>query len=385
MIKQSIKSLKLCRRPHAFSRLAGDEFALVFRDITDTQIVDMANEIIRASNAPVHLSNGPQNLKFSFGIASTDMLTNSFDSLLSKADSAMYGAKKDGKHSFKIIDRHVQKDILLNKNIAEELTQALIKKEFHLVFLPIFNSFTLDVIGCEVLLRCTNPKLTCIGTGKLISVAEQYELIDKIDIWVIEQAFQEISSFRQIDAMKQLRYSINISANHLLNRRLVNTVERLIKKYSINTRYIEFEITEMSLVKADFDAIATLNRLKSTGVSLSLDDFGTGYTCFSQLLHYPVDRLKIDRTFTNKITKDQNSDVVMINATLSIANAYKLDTTAEGVEHEYQLDYLREQQCDKVQGYYLSKPLMRNDFITFCAANRSLNTKQHEPISIDCG
>lgn len=369
MIRQVVSESKLAYRPHAFARLSGDEFALAFRDSDETEVVLLADKIMLASQKPVELSSGSLNLNFSLGIASSDSNTKSFDSLLSHADSAMYHAKRSGKGQYKLFDEAVEQDILFRKKIAEKLASAINHGEFHLVYMPILHTQSLEVVGCEVLLRCHAESLKGIGPNVFIPIAEQYDLIDKIDQWVLENSFKTVNKFKHLDKRHEIAFSVNISANQLHNKKFIQTVKALVKKYDIDTRLIEFEITETSLVETDEEAIQTLRDLKELGLSLSLDDFGTGYTAFNQLLNYPVDCLKIDKSFTDQVTDDQSSDVVMVNAILSIADSYKLKTTAEGIEHKHQLEYMRNHCCDRVQGYYFSKPIDFNDLLQFIADN----------------
>ncbi len=356
---------------YTFGRLSGDEFALILQDLDREDIEIFANDILLSSETPLDLSSGTFKLNFSLGIASSDDQTSSFDGLLSKADSAMYHAKNRGKGQFKIFDHGVAEDIVFRKKIAEKLAIALKRRQFYLVFMPIFHTQSQQIVGCEVLLRCGSKDLKGIGPDKFIPIAEKFNLIEKIDFWVLETTFKKITTFRNLLPYSKLSFSINISASQLHNRYFTRHVQELVKRYEIDTSFIEFEITETSLIETDAEAISTLQELQDIGIRLSLDDFGTGYTAFNQLLNYPVQCLKIDKSFTDKIPKDKSQDVVMVNAVLSIADSYKLKTTAEGIEHAHQLEYMKNHCCDRVQGYFLSKPLPFEEFLECCIQKNS--------------
>ncbi len=359
-----------CKRvPQSFGRISGDEFALIFRGLPKSKVTMIANGVTHASRNPIHLSCGTLKVNFSLGIASSDENTKTFDTLLSKADAAMYHVKRRGKGTFKIFDESVAEDVLNRKVIAEKLTIALQKEEFSLVFMPIFETKTLRIAGCEVLLRCTSSELAGIGPDKFIPVAEQYDLIDKIDTWVLETALKTVAKFCESFPELELTFAINISANQLHNSKFINDVRNFLKLYSVDTKFLELEITETSLVEIDEEAIDTLEQFKRMGLKLSLDDFGTGYTAFNQLINFPVDCLKIDKMFTDQVTAGDTNPVVMVNAILSIANSYKLKTTAEGIEYEHQLEYMKSYGCDRAQGYYFSKPLPYDEYTDFVRSN----------------
>lgn len=341
----------------AFARLAGDEFAIVIEGMALENTPPLASKIMSALSEPLILSNHTVKLNVSLGIASYHACSKAFEELMMRADSAMYLAKKHGKNQYRIFDDKAAEEVFFCKQVAEKLRRAIDKNQFRLVFMPIYEVNGLSIVGCEALVRCTSPDLDGIGPGQFIPIAEQYDLIQKLDLWVVENTLQRIRDNSQLIKDASLKFSINISARELRNRHFTKAFGQLLKHYKVNPAVLELEVTETSLVDVDEVSISVLEDLRTLGVSLALDDFGTGYTAFSQLIRYPVDCLKIDKSFIDNLDKDEEAPQTTVNAILSIAKSYKLTTVAEGIETQSQFEYMREHGCDSVQGFYFSKPI----------------------------
>lgn len=228
--------------------------------------------------------------------------------------------------------------------------------------MPIYSGDSLRLSGAEVLIRCAAPELEAIGPDIFIPIAEEYGLIREIDAWVIDAALKTIAQAAPIINQYQLNICINISALELVNPQFPALVKQLLQRYKINPQCIELELTETSLIDVDEQSIALLAELKALGVTLSLDDFGTGYTAFNQLLSYPVDCLKIDRSFIEALDSDSDKATAMVDAILAIAQSYNLNVIAEGVESDKQYQYLCKKNCGFVQGYLMSKPIAWAEF-----------------------
>ncbi|MBO1255987.1 bifunctional diguanylate cyclase/phosphodiesterase [Alteromonas sp. 5E99-2] len=352
------------RYSYAFCRLAGDEFALLVKDIRLADTAPIAKEMIQSLASPLVLSQHIIKLNVSLGIAASDASSKTFDALMVRADSAMYLAKKNGKNQFKLFDEQAASEMLFRKKIAENLKNAIEDNAFTLNFMPIFDTKTLVIVGCEILIRCKAKSLEGIGPDQFIPIAEQYDLIQTIDLWVLESTIQLIAQHQQALAQNTFKFCINISALELKNKHFAKAIAGLLKKYSLAASFIELEVTETSLVEVDEISITILNELKQLGISLALDDFGTGYTAFSQLIRYPVDSLKIDKSFIDNLNCHTEAPKTTVNAILSIAKSYKLLTVAEGIESQSQIDYLKHHGCDRLQGFYLSKPLSWDEMLT---------------------
>jgi len=342
---------------HVFARLSGDEFIIILSN-TDTQKAHtIANNLFRVLKSPFLLNEHKVFVHISLGIAVADQQTHNFESLLTQASAAMYHAKKDGKNQSKLFDDNLLSDISLRKEITQQIEYSIQNNLFYLSFMPIFHSTTLAIASVEVLIRSTDELLKKVGPNVYIPIAEETDLIKKIDLWVIEQTFIQIRQAEPILINQPLTFCINISAIELHNTHFSQQVQELITKYDILPSCIEFELTETSLVEADGKSINTLQELRNLGIKLALDDFGTGYTAFNQLIHYPVNCLKIDKSFIDNLNLKGQAHKTMIRAILSIAKAYKLITIAEGIENYQQYQYLVEQGCDYIQGYLFSKPV----------------------------
>ena len=345
----------------AFSRLSGDEFALVIIGLEPNLLSSFADELLAALDLPILLEKHETRVRVSLGIAQLDHGVKTFEDLLARADSAMYYAKKDGKNGYKIFNETVSQDIYFRKQIAEKIKNAIIQDNFHLNFMPIFDAKSLDMVSVEVLLRTNLNTLEGIGPDIFIPIAEEYNLIKNIDLWVIEATFKQISKERAFLKNFPFTFSINISSVELHNPFFAEQLAELLTLYKVDPTWIELELTETSLVDTDEISIATLKEVHALGVKLILDDFGTGYTAFSQLINYPVDGLKIDKSFIDNLDSSDSTQSTMVKAIISIANSYQLKTVGEGVEVAAQYDFLVEHGCDMIQGYLFAKPMHWNN------------------------
>ena len=340
-----------------FARLSGDEFVLVIYDLKENQIKKFAASLLDVIDTPIRLEEHETYARVSLGIAQLKLEINTFDELLARADSAMYYAKKEGKNRFKIFNETVSQDLFFRKQVAEKIKDTIIEDTFYLSFMPIFDAKNLNMVSVEVLLRASDETLQCIGPDVFIPIAEEYNLIKNIDLWVIEATFKQIKKESTLLKVTPIIFCINISAIELHNPHFVQNLIELMELYQIDAHDFELELTETSLVEADLMSVSTLQEIHSLGVNLTLDDFGTGYTAFSQLINYPVSCLKIDKTFIDNLHSADKTKSTMIKAILSIAESYNLKTVGEGVEYYEQYSFLTEQGCDMIQGYFFCKPV----------------------------
>ncbi len=362
---------KYKKNTNVLARLSGDEFALVLVNVSDNQIIDIAECLLTRFTKEIFIDDIFLKINASIGIAKgEDIHTATPINLMEHADAAMYHSKNNGKNQFKIYGQDIENTIVLRKKISNALTHAINHNEFSLVFMPIYLN-NLEISSVEVLLRSTSSKLKNIGPDQFIPIAEEYGLIKTIDLWVLEETFKLIAQHTELVNKHDLQFCINISSVELTNSAFPSQVEKLLARYQILANQIELEVTETSLINIDENCIDILNQLKTLGVNLSLDDFGTGYTAFNQLVSYPIDTIKIDRTFVGKINNTTESDSTMVDIILGIAQSYQLKVIAEGVETQYQCDYLRKKNCDGLQGYHLSKP------IEWCDVIKLLNHQKH--------
>lgn len=344
----------------AFARLSGDEFTLVINGLKDNQINDFSENLLSVLDAPIILEANYIHARASLGIVALSRDVKTFEDLLARADSAMYYAKKEGKNRYKMFNESISKDIFFRKQTAEKLKNAIVDDAFQLNFMPIIDAKSLEIISVEVLIRTNAPLLKGVGPDSFIQIAEEFNLIKHIDLWVIEATFKQIVKERALLNRIPLIFCINISAVELHNPDFVVQLKALLDLYQISPNIIELELTETSLVETDLMSISTLKAINALGVKLTLDDFGTGYTAFSQLINYPVDCLKIDKSFIENLHSNDDTTATMIKAIISIAKSYQLKTIGEGIEQRQQYEFLVEHGCDMIQGYLFAKPMTWN-------------------------
>ncbi len=360
-VRPSDDSLRIVEEEDV-ARLAGDEFIVILQDVSEPRIAEVvARRILALFDGGFKVDGLQTPVTASIGIALVKDEPTSAESLLNYADSAMYQAKQKGRNRYEFFSSEIAADLEERNRIEAGLQEALYQKGFHLVLMPIYEARYLNIVGFETLLRCRTPKLEGIGPDRFIPVAEATGLIKRIDQWVLEESLGTLRRLRHEHDFRGVM-CVNISAVELQNGDFPDQLEKLIQRYQVEPEQIELELTETSLVVNDQASEQTLERLKAIGVGLSLDDFGTGYTAFNQLMHYPVDCLKIDRSFVNELFADSTAKGQMVEIIKNLAGVYDLRVVAEGVETEQQLAYLRQIGCDWLQGYLLSKPVPYQEF-----------------------
>ncbi|WP_240532445.1 putative bifunctional diguanylate cyclase/phosphodiesterase [Moritella marina] len=366
-----------------FARMSGDEFTIILPDITDIKEVEIVTKnLISLFDDGFKLDEMVFDIGISIGAAIFPNDAIDVPSILKKADIAMYSAKRFRQSYVQFYTSKLSYQIERQGRITESLKTALRRNEFYLVYMPIYDCSTGLVDGCEVLLRVSSKDLAAYGPEEFIPVAEQSGLIKGIDYWVIESAIKQLSIWRkQLDFVGV--FAINFSSWELKNPDFVDKVASLLAFYDVPAHCIELEITETCFVPDDHRSIAMLSKLHNLGVRLSLDDFGTGFTAFSQLIDYPLDTLKVDRMFINAIDSGESEDKPLVDIIVEIAKLYNLNVVAEGIETKAQLTHVRDLGCHQAQGFLLSKPLTKNDFVALWTSEKQVI---ESPLTgIECG
>jgi len=342
------------------SRLSGDEFALVIIH-KNNQVKQYAEDLLQRLEAPILFKNHATYIHATLGISEHSDQAKNFEALLTRAESAVHYAKKEGENSYQLFNDKVSQDIFFRKKIAEKIKNAIIHDHFHLNFMPIVDAKSLKMKSVEVLLRTNSDQFQGIGPDVFIPIAEEYNLIKNIDLWVIETTFKLMQKEQTFIQDSPFIFSINISAMELHNPLFVPQFKGLLKQYKIDPSMIDLEITETSLIDTDKKSISTLEDIHALGINLTLDDFGTGYTAFSQLISYPVNCLKIDKSFIDNLISTDKTQATMVKAIIAIAKSYQLKTIAEGIEDKAQYKFLVDHGCDMIQGYLFAKPMHWHD------------------------
>ncbi|MDC0612289.1 EAL domain-containing protein [Vibrio sp.] len=336
------------------SRLSGDEFAILLYSSFD--LPDCADEFALSLLKPIQnratspIGNFP--ITASIGIATYPEDGQQIEKLLSNADTAMYQAKNAGKNQIAHYSKELDKVVQRRANIERALRAGNFNDEFSLVYQPYFACKDKKVCGFETLLRWESKSLGEVSPDEFIPIAEQTGLFAKIDRWVIRQAFKEFHSV-QSSLERPYKIAINLSSAELNSMQLADYIKKYAEQYTIPTNLIEFEITET--FAAETQSFPLLHELSNHGFGLTIDDFGSGYTSITQLVQYPVQKIKLDRVFLDTLIASNKQNVV--KPLIELCHSQNMKVTAEGIETEDMNDWLTEYQCDYLQGYFFGKPL----------------------------
>ncbi|MCV2402950.1 phosphodiesterase [Marinomonas sp. C2222] len=345
-------------------RYSDDGFAILFENTNEEDLISFSKEITRIKKKIITIRSHKVNFSMYLGVFNSPDCTHDYRTLISHSRAAMNYSQQNNSLSFQVFDDEFSQEILQNKNISEYIKSAISNDEFTLNFMPIYKTETLEVSAMEVLLRTNSESLIGIGPDVFIPIAEKFNLIKEIDAWVIENTLSIIKeNYTYLEATKPI-FCINISSEQLRNTKFVDLLSRLLKQYDIPAEWIELELTETSLVNVEDKNIEVLQGIRDLGVRLSLDDYGTGYISFNQLINYPVNNLKIDKSFIDLLENKDDASKMIVKSIHSLATTYQLTTVAEGVETIEQYHYLSELGCDFLQGYLFCKPVPWNQVKT---------------------
>lgn len=338
------------------ARLGGDEFAVLMEEV-DSPVAgaEQAQRVIDGLCQPFQIDDYSLHISASIGITMFPADAQDPDGLIKCADIAMFKAKDDGRNTYKYYERSMNlktHELLLLEN---DLRHALTKQQLVLHYQPQLDLQGGKIVGFEALLRWNHPEKGMISPLEFIPLAEETGLIVAMGEWILLTACRQIRDWNH-QYGQQLRIAVNISARQFHHYDLIACIEKVLEQTGIPTSWLELEITESLLMYDIQSSIDTMHRLKELGVRLAIDDFGTGYSSLSYLKKFPISSLKIDKSFVDDILTDA-SDAAIAESTLALASKMELLVVAEGIEHQQQLDYLKERGCDYGQGYFISRPL----------------------------
>jgi len=357
------KRLKSCLRNHdIIARQGGDEFTILLENSSIEYASEVGRLIVQLLEKSFMIENIEIFVTPSVGISVYPDHGKTLTELLKKADAAMYHAKNDGGNTYKFHDASLEKKDRERLNLENHLYRALDKNEFTLHYQPKIDLLTNKVTGAEALIRWQNPVLGMVSPEKFIPIAEETGLIIPIGDWVLREACKQLIDWAK-DGLSGLTIAVNLSIRQFYNPNLITSIRNVISETGIDPNLLELEITESMTMKVEM-ARDILNELKRTGVTISIDDFGTGYSSFNYLKYFPIDYIKIDKSFINDIANDVQSKNI-VKVFFLLANTIGFKTVAEGVETKEQLDMLRKLNCNEVQGFFFSKPLPKEDYKLF--------------------
>ena len=356
LLKRLAQRLQACLRSvDLVGRLGGDEFLVIISGLERTEdVIPIAEKIAECISEPFALEGQTLGVSGSIGISMYPQDGESTDTLIRNADAAMYLAKERGRSNFQFFMPSLTKSAANSLLIESGIRKAIKNVEFVLHYQPEVVSQTGVISAVEALIRWKHPDLGLLGPDKFISFAEHRGLIMPIGRWVINEAIRQCKEW--LDAGLRIPIAINISAVQFKQKDLVELIAANLKSHDLPGELLELELTE-SLFLEDVTAMTkTLSRLKDLGVTLAVDDFGTGYSSLAYLKRYPIDKIKIDRSFISDIPHNAD-DVAITTAIINLADSLGLQVVAEGVETQEQADFLERHHCDYIQGYLVSYPL----------------------------
>jgi diguanylate cyclase (GGDEF)-like protein len=344
------------RTGDVIARLGGDEFAVLLEGLNGPlEVETMANSLLDLISQPYHIADRQLDITTSIGITMYPNDSADTQMLLKNADIAMYQAKENGRNNVTFFTERMHAELMEYHELERDIREALRLGEFHLVYQPKVNAHSRRLQGLEALLRWSSPTRGKVSPGTFIPVAEESGHIIPLGYWVLNQVCQTLNAWEK-NNLPCVPVSVNVSARQFQQPDFHKRVAQILSAHDIDPALIEIELTEGLVMEDSEAAQMELLRLKRIGLRISIDDFGTGYSCLSYLRRFPIDVLKIDRSFVLEIGVSQDGESI-IDAIISLARSLRLETVAEGVETNEQLDFLLERGCHIVQGYLFGVPM----------------------------
>jgi len=361
------------RQSDTVAYMGGDEFTIAVGELPSTEMAaTVARKVLETLSQPMHLSPEEIYLSGSIGIALYPDDGKSVEELIKKADAATFEAKKLGRARYQFFSESLNLQVQERLAMHTSLRHALKREEFFLAFQPKLDIFKGTVSSMEALLRWQNPERGLVSPGEFIPHAEESGLIIPIGEKVLRMACSQTRLWNSLH-LPPLQVAVNLSTCQFKEGNLVETVSRILEETGLESRWLELEITESAVMVQPELAIEALKRLRDMGIGITMDDFGTGYSSLSYLKRLPVDCLKIDRSFVGNVQSDSD-DTEIIRAIIAMAHRLNLKVIAEGVETREQLEFLRGEGCEEIQGYYFARPMPAKDFVDWLQAHRNRPT-----------
>lgn len=363
IIKQITKRLKDgCHQEDFIARIGGDEFALLIqRKLDRNEILEYLEGLRSLLAETIIIGHNEIHISACFGISIYPYDGNNADELLKNADIALYMAKKSGNNMIQFIDKEIQDKIMNRILIENGLPASIRNNELYMVYQPQYLCDSRTLRGYEALVRWKHPELGLVSPAQFIPIAEETGIINEIGSWIIETVLTMFKDYQTGFEEKPI-VAINISVIQIIEPNFVPMVKSIIQKTGFDPNYLEFEITESVLMTYPEHVVEVLSELRRMGIRIALDDFGTGYASLNYLQMLPINVLKIDKSFINKIISEQSVKLI-VGYIISLSHKLGIEVVAEGVEIEEQLNYLKENHCDYIQGFLLSKPIEKEQLV----------------------
>ena len=366
----SLKLKTLIRENDIVARIGGDEFIIVLNDFSDSgNLEQVIVKILDAFRHEWPVQTHFLRLSTSIGVAIYPDDSKEINELMKFADIAMYKAKSEGRDQFSFFTSKLNDKVHKEVRIAHDMHRALEDSEFVLYYQPKIHINTGKIIGAEALIRWHHPDKGIIYPDQFISIAENTGFILKLGTWVIEESAEMISRLAH-SGYTDIHVSCNISTRQFQNLHLFSDIENAIRINEINPAQFAIEITESVMMEYLDVTLEVIKKIKRLGIHICMDDFGTGYSSLSYLRQFPIDSLKIDKSFVDDISEKGNNDHILLNTIIAMGETFNLNIIAEGVEHQYQMEYLKERGCGYYQGFYFAKPVPEDEFLDLLKKNR---------------
>ena len=369
-LKEVAKRLASCvGESDTLARIGGDEFVILLHSLIGEEeaAVTVARQVQSQFAEPFLIDGAEIYSSASIGIALYPGDGRDAAELLMAADAAMYQAKNEGRSNYQFFCQEINGRITRRVSLENSMRQGIMRDEFFLHYQPQWDLETASLTGVEALLRWDSADFGRVGPDEFIPIAESCGLIHELGELVLQTAFRQAKSWS--DQSGHLKVAVNISGRQLRQPDFLKTVERIVHETQVSPSLIELEFTEGVIMEKADKNIDTLLALKRMGFSLSIDDFGTGYSSLNYLKHFPIDAIKIDRSFINEVESNPD-DAAITEAIISMAHSLKLKVVAEGVENGRQLLFLQDRNCDEAQGYYLALPMTGADLTDYLVGIR---------------
>jgi diguanylate cyclase (GGDEF)-like protein len=359
LLVATTERLNAClRSSDMIARFGGDEFVILLNPLdTIADVVQIADRLLQAIQRPFVIGGNEIFISTSIGIVISDDTRETAEALLRNADIALYRAKANGKASYEIFDAAMHIEAVRRLQLETDLRRAIDRQELEVYYQPMVEIATQKTVGFEALLRWNHPTLGRVSPADFIPIAEESGLIVKLGWWALRQACQQMQSWQQeFSGCQAMVMSVNLSCRQFFQADLIEQIERILIDTKLSPQNLKLEITESLFISHTEATRFKLRRLRSRGIQLSIDDFGTGYSSLSYLYRFPINTLKIDRSFICRLgSKGENSEIV--EAITVLAHKLGMDVVAEGVETPEQLEKLRAIGCEQAQGYLFSPPV----------------------------
>jgi diguanylate cyclase (GGDEF)-like protein len=363
LVKVSKRILQQVRTEDTVARAGGDEFTIILLDTDSNGAAHVAQKILETVASPYHIDQHTLHVTVSIGISVYPENGDSVKLLKQKADNAMYRAKESERNMYQFFTEEMHDQMLQRMHLESQLHMAIERNELSMVYQPQLDIHTNKIIGAEALIRWNHTQLGFVSPAMFIPIAEESGQIEHIGEWVLNQSLAQLEQWKP-SFKSPFTLAINLSAVQFRNARLTEHIITLLNQYNLGTQDIELEITESTAVEDVNHTIKQMKTMALAGIRLSLDDFGTGFSSLNSLKRFPINKLKVDKSFVDEMLTDKDDEAI-VDAILKLADILEMTTLAEGVETQAQLNALQKKGCNAIQGYLFSRPLPPEDFLVF--------------------